>query len=153
MILLVGKTQTELETYASFIDGKIRPFFNYIWQQAYFKGGIYANECVPFVPKSKFSSGLTIELLDNLDWYTVLTYVGSRFKVSDQKNIAPKLKPYLTVDTRLSYSWDDLDVYFSIHNMFDKKYYGYGITNSLGTAETFYPAAERSFEVGIKCEF
>ena len=143
----------ELETYSSFMDDKVKTFFNYVWQQAYFKGGIYANECVPFVPKSKFSSGVTISILNGLEWSCVLNYIGSRFRVSDQNNIAPKLKAYLTFDTKLSYTGEDFSLYFVIKNIFDKKYHSYGVTNSSGTAETFYPAPEREFRAGISKSF
>ena len=143
----------ELETHSSFAGDRLKFFLSYLWQQAYFKGGIYANERVPFVPRHKLSSGATVKILDNLGCSFVLTYVGSRFKVSDQKNIAPKLKPYLTLDTRFSYEWKDANLYFAIDNLFDKKYYAYAVTNGTGTAESFYPAPERRYKGGIAIKF
>ncbi|NQT00370.1 MAG: TonB-dependent receptor, partial [Candidatus Omnitrophica bacterium] len=143
----------ELELTSSFFEDALRPYLNYIYQKAYFKGGKYADGRIPLVPKQKISAGVTFPFSDNLEWLVALNYVGSRFKVSDQNNIAPKLKPYTTVNTKLSYLKDNLRIYFALKNIFAEKYYSYGVTNSAGTAETFYPAPERRFEAGVNFSF
>ncbi|MFC1631029.1 TonB-dependent receptor [Candidatus Omnitrophota bacterium] len=143
----------ELELSSSFFDATLRPYLNYLFQEAYFKGGRYANERIPFVPKHKVSAGVLVPFLDSYEWSLGLTYVASRYKVSDQNNIAPRLKGYLTFDSQLSYSKDNLRAYLAIKNMFNEKYYSYGVTNSTGTAETFYPAPERQFQAGLELSF
>lgn len=133
------------------------PYVNYTLQEAYFKGGTYATEVNPLVPKNKISAGVLLtpllKPLKGLEWSATFNYVSSRFKVSDLNNIAPKLKPYKTFDTKLSYKWKGLRAYFAINNLFDEKYHDYGVTNSTGTREVFYPAPERTFEAGISFTF
>ncbi|MDP8297008.1 MAG: TonB-dependent receptor [Candidatus Orphnella occulta] len=143
----------EAEARLNLLDGKINPFFNWTLQESFFKGGIYAGNQVPFVPKSKISTGITISPIKGLDWTTGLNYIGSRFKISDQNNIAPKLKDYTIFDTKLAYTHKYGNIWGAVKNVFDKKYYAYGVTNSTGSAETFYPAPERRFEAGMSITF
>ena len=143
----------ELELSASFLNNTLKPYLNYIYQDAYFKGGKYADNRIPFVPKTKISAGVVLPCSERFQWLLALNYVGSRFKVSDQKNIVAKLKPYTTVDTRLSYQKDNLRIYLAIMNLFAEKYYSYGVTETTGMRETFYPAPERRFETGVDFSF
>jgi len=143
----------ETEAMLNLFDGKLNPFFNWTLQESFFKGGPYSGNQVPFVPKNKISAGVTISPIDGLDWTTGLNYIGSRFKISDQNNIAPKLKDYAIFNTKLGYTHKYGNIWGSIKNIFDKKYYAYGVTNSTGSAETFYPAPERRFEAGISITF
>jgi iron complex outermembrane recepter protein len=143
----------ESEARVSLADGRINPFINWTLQESFFKGGIYAGNQVPFVPKNKISAGITVTPLEGLHWTTGLNLVGSRFKISDQKNLAPKLKSYTTIDTRLSYDYKFVNIWGGIKNIFSKRYYAYAVTNATGTVETFYPAPERRFEAGMSLAF
>ncbi|MFH0731836.1 MAG: TonB-dependent receptor [Candidatus Omnitrophota bacterium] len=143
----------EVESALNLFNDILNPYVNLTLQEAYFKGGQYADNLIPLVPKVKVGAGILFIPYKGLEWSFSGSYVGSRFKVSDQNNIAPKLKPYATFDTKLSYTWCDFTIYSSISNLFNEKYYGYAVTNSTGTAETFYPAQERSFEAGAAFKF
>ncbi|MFH1846695.1 MAG: TonB-dependent receptor [Candidatus Omnitrophota bacterium] len=143
----------ELETVFNLLDGKVRPFAYWTLQKSYFKGGTYANNLVPFVPANKITAGVTVSPVKNLNWTVFFTYVGSRYKISDQKNIAPVLDDYTVFDTTIDYKYKDLKVWLAVKNLFNKEYNAYGVTNSTGTAETFYPAPERNLEVGASIEF
>jgi iron complex outermembrane receptor protein len=143
----------ETEARLNLLDGKLNPFFNWTLQESFFKGGTYTGNQVPFVPKNKISTGVTISPINGLNWTTGLNYIGSRFKISDQNNIASKLKDYAIFDTKLAYTHKYGNIWGAIKNVFDKKYYAYGVTNSTGSAETFYPAPERRFEAGMSVTF
>jgi len=143
----------ELETRLNLFSDILRPYCNWTLQESLFKDGDFNNNQVPLVPKNKISAGITISPIKDLDWTTSLNYVGSRYNISDQRNLAPKLKPYKTVDTKLSFFYKYFNIWGAVKNVFDEEYFAYGVTNSTGTAETFYPAPERSFEAGMKIEF
>ena len=143
----------EVEADFSFFDGKIKPFLNWVLQESFFKGGTYAGNQVPFVPKNKVSAGITLSPIDKLNWTTSLNYVGSRFRISDQNNIASKLKSYATLDTKFDYTFKNMNVWGAVKNILDKEYYAYGVTNSTATAETFYPAPEMRLEAGMSVKF
>ena len=143
----------ELEANFNLIHGKLRPFAFWTLQKSYFKGGEYANNLVPFVPRNKFSAGTVISPFNGFNWTISVNYMGSRHKISDQKNLAAKLKDYLIFGTAVDYTIKDVKLWFAIKNLFNKEHYAYGVTNSTGTRETFYPSPERRFEVGATFTF
>ncbi|NQT95075.1 MAG: TonB-dependent receptor [Candidatus Omnitrophica bacterium] len=143
----------EIEAQLKFLDGRLRPFGNWVLQESYFKDGDYKDNQIPLVPRNKISAGVTISPIKNLDWTVSLNHVGSRYKISDQKNLAAKLKDYTIVDTKLSYTYKYLNIWGALKNVFDKEYFAYGVTNSTGTAETFYPAPEMRVEWGASMTF
>ncbi len=139
----------ELEANYDLMHGKLRPFLSYIFQKSYFRGGDYADNLVPFVPKNKFSAGVVVSPIKGFDWTVALNYIGSRYKISDQNNLAPKLKDYVIIDTKIDYTIKDMKLWFAVKNLFNKEYYAYGVTNNDGTRETFYPASKRTYETGV----
>ncbi|MDD3297117.1 MAG: TonB-dependent receptor [Candidatus Omnitrophica bacterium] len=143
----------EVEARASAWQDKLRPFAALTLQKSYFKGGEYANKSVPFVPKVKFSLGTALSPFKDFNWNLSCTYTGSRYKISDQKNISPKLKDYVLFDTSFDYTFKKAKLWLAVKNFLNRKYYAYGVTNSSGTAETFYPASGRRFEGGVTFEF
>lgn len=143
----------ETEARLNLLEGRLSPFLNWTLQESFFKGGIHSGNQVPFVPKNKVSAGVTISPVKGIDWTIGMNYIGSRFMISDQNNIAPKLKSYTLFDTKLLYTHKYGNIWGAVKNIFDKKYYAYGVTNSTGTAETFYPAPERRFEAGVTITF
>ncbi|NQT89842.1 MAG: TonB-dependent receptor [Candidatus Omnitrophica bacterium] len=143
----------EVEAQFDLLKGKLQPFINWTLQESFFKGGIYAGNQVPLVPKNKISAGITITPIEKLFWTIGANYIGSSYKISDQNNIAAKLKDYATLNTKLGYTYKFASIWGSIKNILDKKYYPYGVTNAAGTAETFYPAPERQFEGGLTLTF
>jgi len=143
----------ELEGRLKLLKGMLHPFVNWTLQKSYFKGGLFDDNLVPLVPENKLATGVTVSPMKGLNWTTALNYVGSRYMVSDQRNLAPKLKHYMTVDTKLNYTYKYVSIWGAVKNVLDKKYYVYGVTNSAGSAQTFYPAPERSFEAGLTLTF
>jgi len=142
----------ELKAALDLFEGKVKPFVYWTLQKAYFKGGVYANKLVPFVPKSKAAAGITVSPIDGFKWTINYSYTGSRYLISDPNNVASKLKPYSLFDTTFEYKFKELTTYFTIKNLFDVEYYAYGVSNGSG-AETFYPAPQRIFEFGFTMEF
>lgn len=143
----------DIEARANLMDKRLVPYVNYTYQRARFDGGVYDNNDIPLVPINKFSAGITAIPITNLTWNVVLNYSGSRFFISDQRNQVQKLNSYATVDTRLSYKWKALTFHAGINNIFNRKYTDYGVTNSTGSAITYYPSQERRFEIGGTMEF
>ena len=135
-----------------FFDRRIKPFAAWTLQKSYFRGGEYTGNYVPFVPMNTVSAGVTVTPLENLNATLLSSYVGRRYLISDQKNIAPKLKNYTLFDIIIDYTYKKIKVFAAVKNLFAKEYYAYGVSNASGV-ETFYPAAERRFEFGASCEF
>ena len=62
---------------------------------------------------------------------------------SDFTNTTDKQESYITVDARVTYTWDWLSVYGGVNNLFDEKYNEYSATFGEYTAE------ERNFVTGF----
>jgi len=73
-------------------------------------------------------------------------YWSSRRFDNDQPNTQPKIPANATVDLRLSGEYDRLFWSFTVNNLFDTKYYDYGIASAF-TPGVFnaYPLPGRTF--------
>ena len=143
----------EFEVQGNLLDGKVKPFSTYTIQEATFKGGTYSRNQVPLVPKSKLVAGVTIKPLDCMQWTTKMQYLSARYKISDMSNQVGKLESYVTFDTKVDVTFKNVTVWGAVNNLLDTEYYAYGVTNAAGTTENFYPAAERTFEVGMTLKY
>ncbi|HOD11719.1 MAG TPA: TonB-dependent receptor [Candidatus Omnitrophota bacterium] len=143
----------ELEGKAHVFRKMLEPFVNWTWQDAFLKGGKFAGNKVPFIPKNKISAGVSVNLLDNLQTTFSMNYIGKCFAISDQANDQAKLDSYVTFDFRLDYRIKDLKMWFGVKNMFDRQYSAYGVYSSSSNAVGFYPAAERNYLAGISYAF
>ncbi len=128
-------------------------FGNYTFTNAYFKGGIYANNKIPLVPQHKGSAGLRFILPKNITLNLIGSYIGKKYALNDQANGYSQLNGYAIVDTNLSWRCKDLTVIFGINNLFDKQYSEYaGVQVNTG-ARFYYPSPERNFNFKIDYEF
>jgi iron complex outermembrane receptor protein len=146
-----GKTVrkgVDLEAKANLWNRRVVPYVNYTHQKARFHGGMFDNNYIPFVPQNIFGCGVTVRPIENLTCNVNLSHVGSRFFISDQRNLAQQLNSYTTVDTKVSYRWKNVEIFGGINNLFNRKYSDYGVTNARATAVTFYPSPARTFAVG-----
>jgi len=141
----------ELEANFNLLDNKLRPFFAYTTQESFFKGGSYAGNQVPLVPKTQLSGGIQFRFIERLNWGVSFNYVGSRYAINDQRNINPKLKSYTVFNTTINYQIKNAKLWFVVENMFNREYSAYGIIGSQGMA--YYPSPGRTFEAGITWEF
>ena len=143
----------EFESKGDFFDGFFKPFMNWTWQDAYFKGGDYTQEKVPLVPNNKISAGMTLDFFKCLDTTISMNYIGKRFAANDLENIYPKLNSYITFDFKTEYKHKNFKVWFACRNMFGRKYNSSGGYSSSKDEVGYYPAPERNFLGGISFEF
>ncbi len=144
-----------LEMQASYelIDGMIEPFANWTKQEARFKKGSYSKRDIPSVPDNLFNYGLIVRPVKGLTTSVMGTTVGERFAISDQANTQPKMKRYTTVDWNTSYTYKDIEVWFSLRNIFKEKYNAYGVYSSSSSDTGVYPSPTRNASAGVKVKF
>ncbi len=142
----------EVEAHAYLLKG-IDAFADYTFMKAFYVGSHYAGNDIPMVPRHKFSAGLDYTFMDCLNIHYVANFVGLRRFINDQINLAPRLKSYLTHDIKASYYKYGLEVYGAIYNIFDEKYSQYGVTNSAGTRQAYYPSPGVNFLLGVNYKF
>jgi len=141
------------------IEGHLYPFenmdifANYTYLKAFFIGGAYAGNEIPMIPRNKVSGGLAYKFMDCVNVDYILTFVGARRFISDQRNLQPLLKSYITHDIKCSYYKYGLEIYGAIYNMFDQKYSEQGVLDFTRTVPGYYPSPGRNFVVGAKYKF
>ena len=101
-------------------------------------------------PRHKASFGLKIILPRDFILNIKTDYVGRRYFINDQANAFSGLKSYVTVDTNLSYQYDDLKVTLSANNIFNEMYSEYGVISS---EKAYYPACGRNFNIKMEYKF
>ncbi len=147
----------ELEGHLYMIDN-LDIFTNYTYQKAFFAGGRYGGNEIPMVPNQKISSGFDYKFMDCIDVNYLINFVGPRRFISDQANVVPSMKSFITHDVKFSYYKYDFEVYGAIYNIFNERYAEQGVLgyNSTFTSRTdpgYYPSPGTNFVVGTKYKF
>jgi iron complex outermembrane receptor protein len=126
---------------------------NYTYIIPVLRGGAFSGKDIPGVSRYKGSVGAQADVGKGFLFDARLTYVGSRYLISDFSNQVDRMDGYSTVDTKLTYSWKGVRAFFGISNIFNKKYEEWAVTNGTGTTQVFYAAPERNFFGGLSYSF
>ncbi len=125
----------------------------YTFDQAVFKDGVYKDKSIPMVPEHKFNLGLMHYFTDFLSAGLSFNYMSSRKFINDEANRWPSLKQSFTVDGKLVLEKNDFKLTGGVNNLFDEKYYEYGVCNASTGAVNYYPAVGRNFFLRISRKF
>ena len=142
----------ELETHLYPVE-KLDCYANYTYDKSYFVGSSFAGNDLPMVPRHKFTAGLNYTFMDCVNFQYMANFVGIRRFINDQQARAPRLKSYLTHDVKLSYHKYGLEAYGAINNIFNERYAEYGVSNSAGTQQTYYPSPGTNYVIGVDYKF
>jgi len=126
---------------------------NYTYQQPQFQGGANDGKMIPLVPRQIFNSGLVTQFFDYYQWSLSGNYVGAQFAINDLANVAPKVEPYFTVDTKLAYKRTNWEVFGAVNNVFNQYYSSIVTKSAFSSAQSFLPAPGRNFNVGMNVKF
>ena len=142
----------EAEASVELFNRKIEPFANITFQQSEFVKGNYSGNTIPFVPDHLANAGVTFRPLERLSTSFTTHFVGKAFLDSDQANTEPKLKRYDTVDWNAKYGFRNVEIWVTLQNIFNTKYYSYGDAYGFGY-DVYYPAPGRNIAAGVKVRF
>jgi iron complex outermembrane receptor protein len=150
----LGQT-TELLKFFSPIQNinKLNFSTSYTYQDAEFDGGAFDGQRIPMVAKNQANGVVTLGVFDRYNMSLIGTYVGPRYAINDTFNTTPELKAYFTLDSKLTYTFKAIEVFFAVNNLFDQKYYSVAVKSTNSTNKDFFPAAERNFGVGMSLKF
>jgi len=126
---------------------------NYTFDQAVFKEGDYKDKSIPMVPEHKFNLNLAYPVTKYLTWSFSSNYWSSSYFINDQSNRWPRLKQMFTLDSGLVFGKDDYKLSCGINNIFNEKYYEYGVCNATSGAVNYYPASGRNFFIKATRKF
>ena len=97
------------------------------------------------VPAHKFNLSLTHYFTRFLSGGLSSNYMSSRRFINDEANRWPSLKQVFTVDAKLTFEKNDYKITGGINNLFNEKYYDYGVCSATSGAVNYYPAVGRNF--------
>ncbi len=126
---------------------------SYTHQDPEFDGGTFDGFQIPMVAKNQVNTVLALGIFDHYNVSVMGSYVGERYAINDTFNATPPLKPYFTLNGKLAYTHDALEIFFAANNMLGQKYYSTAIKSTNSTNKDFFPAAERSFTAGMNVKF
>ena len=130
----------------------------YARTRAKFRSGTYggvnvAGNEVPLVPRERLALNVgwqaTQKTRATLNWM----YVGSQHYDNDQANRFRKMPSYSVTDLRVSHLVGHWTFAVGVNNLFDEKYYSYGIVNGTYTSFNAYPEDRRNAYVSAEYRF
>ena len=140
----------------SFLD-KLEFSSDYTYQNPQFLEGANDGKDIPMAPRHQSGAGLMAEFWKHYSVSFRGEYVGSRFAINDVSNGAlhgtSAVKPYYTLNTRIAYTNDNLELYAAINNLLDEPYAPVVVKSSFSSTQDYYPAPERNFNLGMKLRF
>jgi len=132
--------------------------FNFTHTQAEFKEGTFGGadvtgNDVPLVPDNRAVLNLAWRITSATRMAFSVTHVGNQRYDNDQANRFEKMPSYTVADIKLSHDWKNWTLAAGINNLFDKKYYSYGVVNGAYTTFNAYPEDERNGYVSLEYQF
>ncbi len=138
--------------------GAFDAFANYTFAVAEFRSGSFggisiAGNEVPLVPKHAVNVGAGWRFAQRTRFEAVLRYVGEQVFDGDETNtFGRKMPAYTVVDLKLSHESGSWRVDGGVRNLFNEKYFTYGVFTGFPTYAAL-PAPERAFFVTAQYAF
>jgi iron complex outermembrane receptor protein len=125
------------------------------FREGTFAGIDLAGNEIPLVPNLLASLRAGWEFLPGARIAAIYTYVGKQRYDNDQANRFEYMPSFGLADVRLSYQWREWRFAAAAINLFDERYYNYGIVNNPVTPTTFsaYPQAGRTYFASVEYRF
>lgn len=127
----------------------------YTYLNAELTAGVNKGNEIPLVPMHTYSVSALADLPGNTKGSVNWNYVSASLFANDLTNTFDKKVPaYQTVDLKLSKEISGLELILQVNNLFDEKYYNFGI-NSTATMGRFnaYPLPERTAYITASYRF
>jgi iron complex outermembrane receptor protein len=126
--------------------------------RAEFRSGVYdgvdlSGKDVPQVPRQLLSFNATWRISEVRQLAATWRHVGKQRYDNDQVNAFRKMPSYDLVDIKYRHDLKTWSWSLAVDNMFDKRYYSYGILNSTGTSFAAYPELGRRVMLGAEVRF
>lgn len=132
---------------------------NYSYTEAKFREGSYGGvdvtgNDIPLVPRHSANLGATWHLNSKTRLSTDAQYVGQQRLDNDQDNtFARQIPSYVLVNAGIFHDMDNWRLALGVKNLFDEKYFSYGIRSRTNSTFNAYPAAERTFFTSVEYRF
>jgi len=134
------------------INAMVTAFGNLTYTRATFAAGPNDGKALTLIPRYSANIGADFKPMKGVLLAVNANWVGNRYLENDVTNDLKKLDSYLTVNSKISYTYKNATAYVGINNIFNEKYSDYGASGFMG-ARKYYPAPERNFYGGVRVVF
>jgi iron complex outermembrane recepter protein len=131
------------------ISDSLTAFGNFTYTKATFAAGPNDGKDLPLIPQYSANIGADFKPMKGLLIIMNANWVGNRYLENDMANDLKKLDAYITVNSKISYTYKNATAYVGVNNIFNEKYSAYGAAGFLGSRK-YYPAPERNFYGGLR---
>ena len=141
-----------------FLGDSVDVAARYTRTQAKFREGVYgsvnvAGNEVPLVPKDRIGLNIGWQATDDTRATFNVIYTGKQRYDNDQANRFRRMPAYVVADLKVSHQMGPWRFAAGINNLFDKKYYSYGIVNGTYTSFSAYPEDRRNAYISAEYRF
>jgi len=116
---------------------------------------VIAGKTVPLVPRHKLNLGASWLIQPQTRLTAAVNYVGRQYMENDEANdLGAMIPAYTVTDLKLSHEIGDFRLALAVNNLFDRKYYNYGVKSAF-TAGRYnaYPLPERNAMLTMEYRF
>ena len=126
---------------------------SYTYRDTKIRGGVFAGNEVPNVPRHQASLDLTWRPLEGLTLALHGIHVGTRHFESDFVNEFMRQEDYRVFNLKVKYAWQKYTAFLDLNNLFDERYSAYGIISSSHGEPSFYPSPEFNLFAGLRFDY
>ncbi len=125
------------------------------FREGTFAGIDIAGNEIPLVPNLLATVRAGWEFLPRTRLSAIYTYVGKQRYDNDQANLFSYMPSFGLADLRLTYDWRQWRFAAAVNNLFDEKYFNYGIVNNPINPTTYsaYPQVGRTAFASVEYRF
>ena len=125
----------------------------YSYIKSTFRDGDYKGKNVPMVPRNKINAGIGFKTFDRIKLNVNGSFVDSSYVMNDQSNDLKRLGSYFTLDSNVSYSYNDLFIMFGVNNILGKQYSEHAAYSTMSNDTGYYPSPTRNFVTKVSYKF
>lgn len=146
------------------LEGRVQVWKNvdvaarYTRTQATFREGTYGGvnvtgNDVPMVPKDRIGLNVGWQITGSTRASLNVQYVGGQRYDNDQANRFRKMPSYTVTDLKIMHEIGNWRLAAGVNNLFDEKYYSYGIVNGSYSSFNAYPETRRTVYASAEYRF
>lgn len=133
--------------------GDLAATLNYKYLKAKFGEGVYDGNTFYMVPDHEATISLSYSFLKYFTVHFMSSYHGNYFLLNDAPNRFPEAKPVFVSNLKLEGNYKNINVFFGINNLFNKRYNALEAWSYFRVERGFYPAPERNYIWGVELNF
>lgn len=142
-----------VEVVAGFDAGRVSLRGSYTYRDTEIRGGAFAGNDLPNVPRHQASLDLVWRPIAGLSLALNGVHVGARRFEGDFANGYEKQDDYRVFNLKVKYARRKYTAFLDLNNVFNEKYSSYGVISSTYEEPALYPSPEFNLFAGVRFDY